>query len=296
MGDRPPRGFTEDTNATPLVHLKSAGSGPKRPCLVMVAGPQLGEIFPIDGELTIGRDPTCALRLADDESVSRKHARVVATDDGARITDLGSQNGTFVDGEKLVESPLAEGAKIRVGQTVVFKFARYDALEEMAQRQLLESALRDGPTRAFNRRYFLQRLTGELRFAERHNQTVVLLLIDLDHFKALNDEHGHPTGDKVLGHLADLLAGTLRAEDVLARYGGEEFCVLARGITADGAMVLAERLRKLVESTQLAGHRVTISIGVAIFPDGDAKADDLVARADQALYRAKHDGRNRVSR
>lgn len=309
-GPRAPRGFTEDTNATPLVHLSEGlKGGPKRPCLVMVAGPRLGEIFPIEGELLIGRDPQAALRLPDDESVSRRHARVtaLAVDGGALITDLGSANGTFVDGEKVAESVLKEGVKIRVGQTNVLKFARYDALEESAQRQLLESALRDGMTRAFNRRYFMQRIAAELRFAERHGQTLALLLIDLDHFKQLNDQLGHPAGDEVLEKLVEVLDDALRAEDVLARYGGEEFAILARNISAASALQLAERVRRLVAETHFgpfgkesAPRQVTISVGVGVYPEGDAKGEtavaQLVARADAALYRAKNNGRNTVCR
>jgi diguanylate cyclase (GGDEF)-like protein len=308
--DRPrtPRGFTEDTNATPLVHLSSdVKAGPKRPCLVMVAGPRLGEIFPIEGELLIGRDPQAALRLPDDESVSRKHARVTALVEGALITDLGSANGTFVDGEKVAERMLREGAKIRVGQTNVLKFARYDAIEETAQRQLLESALRDGMTRAFNRRYFMQRLAAELRFAERHAQPLALLFLDLDHFKQLNDDLGHPAGDLVLEKLVEVLDDALRAEDVLARYGGEEFAILTRNISPASAMQVAERVRKLVADTHFgpygkegAPRQVTVSIGVAVYPEGEVKGEaavaQLVARADAALYRAKNNGRNTISR
>jgi diguanylate cyclase (GGDEF)-like protein len=305
MAERPPGGFSEDTQATPLVRLTDASAvGPKRPCLVMIAGPLLGEIFPIkeSSDLLIGRDPEAQLRLAEDESISRRHARVKATVEGALITDLGSANGTWVDGERVVEKLLKEGQKIRVGQTVVLKYARYDQLEEEAQRQLLESALRDGLTHAFNRRYFLQRLTAELRFAERHNAPLALLMIDIDHFKKLNDSAGHPAGDIVLRKLGEALQQTLRAEDVLARYGGEEFAVLARGINKEGAGMLAERLRKLVQQAKLApdgGQPITISIGIATYPEGaaDKPADPaakLIELADAALYRAKQAGRNRV--
>jgi diguanylate cyclase (GGDEF)-like protein len=303
MSDRPPRGFSEDTNATPLIRLTDASAiGPKRPCLVMIAGPRLGEIFPIEGELAIGRDPDCALRLADDESISRKHAKVKKVADGALITDLGSANGTYVDGSRVTETVLKEGAKIRVGQTVVLKFASYDAIEELAQRQLLEAALRDGLTHAFNRRYFQQRLTAEIRFAERHSQPVAMLMIDIDHFKQLNDNHGHLAGDSVLKKLVDLLTETLRAEDVLARYGGEEFAVLARGISREAALSLAERLRKLVQTTNFGAAdkplEVTVSVGLALFPFADKVSEDpasqMIELADAALYRAKQSGRNQV--
>jgi len=312
--ERPPRGFTEETNATPLVRLTDASAaGPKRPCLIMIAGPMLGEIFPINeagGEMIVGRDPDAQLRLGDDESVSRRHASVRSTGNGqALIKDLGSANGTWVDGERVEEAPLREGAKIRVGQTIVLKYALYDQIEELAQRQLLEAALRDGLTHAFNRRYFLQRLQAEIRFAERHTSTVALLMLDIDHFKQLNDRFGHPFGDAVLKKLCEVLTDTLRAEDVLARYGGEEFAVLARDIAPAHARGLAERLRALVASTSFSKVEsgsepvhISVSVGVALYPldpkrTADETTDDgqtLIARADAALYRAKQAGRNRV--
>src|SRR5262249_6622363 len=151
------------------------------------------------------------IKLDGDESVSRRHAAVKVdpgSSDGAsaRVRDLGSANGTWLDGRKIEgEAILREGQKIRVGQTVVLKYALYDQLEELAQRQLLEAALRDGLTHAFNRRYFLQRLAAEIRFAERHAQNLALLMIDIDHFKQLNDTHGHPTGDKVLRKIVAII-------------------------------------------------------------------------------------------
>lgn len=303
------RSRIDETDTTPLANLADASAiGPRRPCLVMVAGPRLGEIFPIEGELLIGRDPEAALRLNDDESVSRRHARVRATESGVRLVDLGSSNGTFLDGEKVSDAPLEEGAKIGVGQTVVLKYARYDALEERAQRQLLEAALRDGLTHAFNRRYFLQRLGAEVRFAERHAQTLALLMFDLDHFKQLNDQHGHPAGDAALKRVVELFAETLRAEDVLARYGGEELAVLVRAVSPENARGLAERLRKRVEEerfgipAETAPIKLTVSVGVACYPlaaappAGDSRdpAERLIELADAALYRAKQSGRNQV--
>lgn len=307
MSERPPRGFSEETSDTPMVRLTGDVQGPKRPCLVVVAGAQLGEIFPIVGELIIGRDVDAQLRLPEDEGVSRRHARVTAVADGALLSDLGSQNGTWVDGERVQERVLKEGMKIRVGQTTVLKFACYDAVEEAMQRQLLESALRDGLTRAFNRRYFLQRLQAEIRFAERHSQPLALLMIDIDHFKQLNDTHGHRAGDDVLRGLVGLLHETLRAEDVLARWGGEEFAVLVRGIGRDNALTLAERLRRVVAERKIAREDgaplpITVSIGVSVYPIervGDVPSEQtgekLVELADAALYRAKNDGRNRVA-
>ena len=196
--------------------------------------------------------------------------------------------------------------KIRIGQTTVLKFARFDAVEEAAQRQLLESALRDGLTRAFNRRYFVQRLGAEIRFAERHGQPLALLMLDIDQFKKVNDSHGHMIGDDVLRAVVGVLSDTLRAEDVLARYGGEEFAVLVRGVSAENARLLGERLRREVEEMALSKETgealpVTISVGISTFPlaeAGEAPAEKtgekLIELADAALYRAKKAGRNRV--
>ncbi len=307
MSDRhPPGGFTEETDHTPMVRLTGDVQGPKRPCLVVIAGAHLGEIFPVEGEILIGRDHESNLRLAEDEGVSRRHARVTPVAEGALLSDLGSQNGTFVDGDRVQERVLKEGMKIRVGQTTVLKFARYDAVEEAAQRQLLESALRDGLTRAFNRRYFVERLGAEIRFAERHAQPLALLMIDIDHFKKLNDGHGHLIGDDVLRAVVGVLADTLRAEDVLARYGGEEFAVLVRGVNKDNARILGERLRKEVAEmglTKEGGEKlaVTVSVGISMFPlenPADVSSEQmgkrLIELADAALYRAKNGGRDRV--
>ena len=306
MDERPPRGFTDETNATPLVRLTGDVQGPKRPCLVVIAGQHLGEIYPIEGEILIGRDPEVQLRLPDDEGVSRRHARVTKVAEGALLADLGSQNGTYVDGERVQEHVLKEGMKIRVGQTTVLKFARYDEVEEKAQRQLLESALRDGMTHAFNRRYFVQRLAAEVRFAERHHQPLALLMIDIDHFKQLNDKLGHLAGDEVLRTLVGVLSETLRAEDVLARYGGEEFAVLVRGVPKANAIVLGERLRRVVEELELEHENeklpLTVSVGISLFPIADGPEGvpseqtgaRLIELADAALYRAKNGGRNRV--
>jgi diguanylate cyclase (GGDEF)-like protein len=307
MSDRDDgRGFTEETSHTPMVRLTGDVQGPKRPCLVVIAGAHLGEIFPVEGEIIIGRELDAHLRLAEDEGVSRRHARVTPVADGALLSDLGSQNGTYVDGERVQERVLKEGMKIRIGQTTVLKFARYDGVEEAAQRQLLESALRDGLTRAFNRRYFVERLGAEIRFAERHAQPLALLMLDIDHFKQLNDSHGHLIGDDVLRAVVGVLGDTLRAEDVLARYGGEEFAVLARGVNKEGAKVLGERLRREVGEmglTKDGGDKltVTVSVGISVFPlenPADVPSDKighrLIELADAALYRAKNGGRNRV--
>jgi diguanylate cyclase (GGDEF)-like protein len=174
-----------------------------------------------------------------------------------------------------------------------------DAVEWEASKRLYEAAVRDSSTGAFNRRYFEQRLISDFSFASRHGTALCVLLIDIDHFKRINDRWGHPAGDMVLQHVAAELLLGMRADDLLARYGGEEFAVLARGLDVDGALLLAERLRAALERMSLPWKReriaVTASIGVA-HNDGAKHSDahQLVAAADSALYAAKACGRNCV--
>ena len=132
---------------------------------------------------------------------------------------------------------------------------------------MYESALRDGLTKAFNKKYFTDRLESEFTFATRHESPLALVLFDIDHFKKVNDTHGHQAGDYVLSEISTLLTGALRAEDVFARYGGEEFAVICRGSDIAQAQVVGERLRKAVEAHRFVYEGthipVTISVGVA---------------------------------
>ncbi|WP_243362265.1 sensor domain-containing diguanylate cyclase [Fundidesulfovibrio terrae] len=165
---------------------------------------------------------------------------------------------------------------------------------------LKRRADRDGLTGLYNRRSFDARLDQELKRHIRHKEGFVLLMADLDHFKAVNDTHGHLAGDAALKHAAHALESGLRSSDFLARYGGEEFAVILPHTGQSQAWMLAERLRRRVSSITLryAGRMIplTISIGMTGFAPGQAATPaSLVAQADQALYAAKLAGRNRVS-
>ncbi len=154
----------------------------------------------------------------------------------------------------------------------------------------------DGLTGIFNRRYFEMRVTEEMERARRYENALALIIVDIDHFKRLNDEFGHLLGDEVLRQVSTLFGQNLRKSDIVARYGGEEFVVLMPQTSVEHASAAAEKLRKTVETWTFPGvaRPVTISMGVASFPaDGDSR-DALVAAADRALYVAKQSGRNRV--
>jgi len=295
--------WDSDTTATDLTSLSEhTDPSRSRACLTVITGSAAGTMFRITrGDAVIGRSPTAAIRVVDD-GVSRNHARIRHDSNGLFLEDLESRNGTYVNGARISESTtLREGDKIQVGRTTVLRFAFHDELDDSFHDNLVSSALRDPLTRLFNKRYLLDRLDSELKFARRHNTAVSLLMLDLDHFKKINDTHGHLAGDAVLTNLAAIMLKAVRNEDVVARFGGEELAIILRATPMEPASLLAERLRKLVEQTvtHYGGQdlRATVSIGIASFPTTPAETvEQLMEAADRALYRAKHDGRNRVSR
>lgn len=166
------------------------------------------------------------------------------------------------------------------------------------QQQLQEQANRDPLTGLFNRRYLDATMARELTRCQRESQPLSLLVMDIDHFKRINDEHGHPAGDEVLRQVAQLLARRARSSDVVCRYGGEEYVALLPNMTAHTALVRAEEYRSLLQTMPIAFEdkelRVTLSIGVASFPKHGRTVPDLIHVADAALYQAKQTGRNRV--
>jgi two-component system, cell cycle response regulator len=283
-------------NSLPTLETPKAPAGSSA-YLVVIAGPSFGEMYKIKGDrIVMGRGDRTDVRIVDD-GVSREHAAVQREGGKLVLVDLGSTNGTFCNGIRVPRQELVDGDKISVGASTILKFTFQDHVDEHYQKQLFESALRDGLTNTFNRRYFLDRLHGELRFAVRHDKPVALLFVDIDHFKKINDTHGHQAGDHVLSGVARVMMTTIRAEDVLARYGGEEFAIICREIEAGGAESLAQRLVTAVAQKpfEYAGQHipVTISVGAAV-DHGKSEVQALIAAADAAMYEAKRTGRNRV--
>jgi len=277
-----------------------------RGVLTLLNGALQGTIIAIDerNDLTLGRSKEAAV-LIPDPSLSRIHARVFRRQTPARvefyIEDCQSTNGTFVSGHR-IDTPtlLGDGVRVNLGRRTALRFSLQDALEEQALIRVHESAVRDRLTGVYNRGAFDDRLQSEFSTSRRRGTPLALLLFDIDHFKRLNDTHGHLAGDAVLRAVAQCAQSTVRAEDVLARYGGEEFAVILRSVSQRSAFVMAERVRAAVEDQRTAWNDTeigaTVSVGVVHAPSAKAVESPaaFIAAADAALYSAKHRGRNCV--
>ena len=175
----------------------------------------------------------------------------------------------------------------------------------LAQERLKQAGLTDALTGVQNRRYFEHRCQVEISQARRYKYALACMFLDIDHFKRINDKHGHPSGDDVLCSVAKTIAAQLRVGDTIARYGGEEFVILLPQSALNHSQQIAERIRASIEEMSVQARsgepvKVTISIGLAMLPEGELArqqpqlAERLIAAADQALYQAKNGGRNRV--
>jgi two-component system, cell cycle response regulator len=298
--------FEDDADTTQVITV-GEGAAPSRPVakrdrcsLTMLSGPTTGSLVTVERTgVVFGRGTDATVRIQE-AGLSRTHARISRVGDAYQIEDLDSTNGTYVNGDRLTAPrKLEEGDRIQMGVSVLYRVHMQDATEQEATRQLYESAVRDPLTQTHNRRYLDERLKAEFAYARRHLTPLSILLVDLDHFKSINDTLGHQAGDAVLRVVATGMHRMLRTEDLVARYGGEEFCVVARGTDSRNAMIVAERIRRMVEALHIPWEgkpvRVTLSIGLATMDQATpfAGVQALVAAADAALYRAKEAGRNR---
>lgn len=286
-----------------LVTSADALAQPKVAVLTVQTGPEAGQVLVLDGAKPnmLGREEEeCTMTFAD-ARLSRVHARIIAVNGAWMLTDAGSTNGTFVNDAR-VDKPatLGDGDRIVLGGSVSLRFALVTEEERQALMRVYDAAVRDGLTGVLNRKALDQRLEAEIAFAVRHDAPVSVVLLDVDHFKRVNDTHGHPAGDAVLREVAVRLTSALRIEDVLGRYGGEEFLIVARGITLEQGAQLAERMRVLIDASPIAFEgtpiAVSASFGVASLACCDKARDaaSLLAIVDARLYDAKRGGRNRV--
>ena len=269
-------------------------------CLVHIypTGPGMGRRYQLaDSPIVIGRGNDCEIRI-NDHSVSRKHARVQPGIDGYYAVDLQSTNGTFVNDVPASMYKLKDGDYLRVGNCI-HRFLIGGNVEAEYHEEIYRLTIIDALTEIHNKRYFLEFLDRELARSGRYGRPLTLIMIDIDRFRTINEDLGHLGGDATLREIAHRVKSTIRKEELFARYGGEEFAIVLPETSAEGAVPLGERLRRAVTDEPFTyedrQYTVTISAGIASTQgEKDMVLHELIRRADEKLYQAKHEGRNRV--
>ncbi len=277
-------------------------------CLVVINGGDLGKRYPLTRRSTvIGRSSKTDVQI-DEDSISRNHAMIMNRGERYLLKDLGSTNGTYVNDRPIDEFDLRDGDLLKIGRTI-FKFLSGTNIESAYHEEIYRLTTTDGLTQIFNNRYFIESLEREMSRSLRYARALSLVMFDIDHFKKVNDTFGHLTGDAVLKQIAQRIQGIIRRDDIFARYGGEEFAVLTPEVPREGAVLLAEKIRKTVEQRPCTFDgievHITVSLGVAELKDylndyhgGEVPSNfdclEMVALADRKLYQAKNAGRNRV--
>ena len=269
-------------------------------CLVHIypTGPGMGTRYPLgDNPVVLGRGSDCEIRI-NDHSVSRKHARIQPGVEGFFAVDLQSTNGTFVNDVPASMYKLKDGDYLRVGNCI-YRFLMGGNVENEYHEEIYRLTIIDALTDIHNKRYFLEFLDRELARSGRYGRPLSLIMIDIDRFKNVNEELGHLGGDFTLREISARIKGTIRKEELFARYGGEEFSVVLPETTREGAVSLCDRLLRVVSQEPFVyeehTYSVTISAGVATtLGENPTLPVDLIRQADENLYQAKHEGRNRV--
>ena len=294
--------MAEDTLKTTILNLSKAhktsrsNRTERSPVLVVLTGGLAGHTHKLNADSNhIGRSNKVEITV-DDDGVSRLHAIIErGPDRSLRLRDLGSTNGTYCNGLLIDNHILQENDKIQVGSNTVLKFTYQDSIDEAFSQNQYESVNRDGLTKCYNKKYLNDRLPAEIIFAQRHGKELALVMLDIDHFKNINDTYGHLAGDTVLVQLAEKVRMVIRGDDVFTRYGGEEFVLIMRETDASSAYIVAERIRRKIAKNEfdLGGQKVslTISLGISTLTLGEKNtAEGMIHRADEYLYKAKRGG------
>ena len=268
-------------------------------CLVSIHGCHFGKKFDLNkDEIVIGRAEDADISL-DIEHVSRKHAVIIKEGSSYVLKDNDSTNGTFVNTQKIKEVTLLEQDIILIGNTL-FKFLSGENLEQIYHKELYRLATIDCLLNIYNKKYFLEKIEQELSRSQRYRRDLSLVMFDIDHFKQINDTHGHLAGDYILQKLAKTVKSHLRKDDTFARYGGEEFAIILPETNVLHAAITCEKIRTLIEDVHFVYQTekipVTISLGLTSYKPGRQLESyfDLIEKADHALYQAKNTGRNKV--
>jgi diguanylate cyclase (GGDEF)-like protein len=283
-------------------------SGERRPALVFLRGELLAVPIPLEREeVTLGRALEADIRI-NDARASRLHARIITELDKATgiarysLKDLDSTNGTILNGKRIEKEVLQDGDKFEVGDQLI-RFEMLDEIDREFQQQIHRLLVHDELTGLLTGKSFFSELRREAARAAAESMPFCVLMMDIDYFKQVNDTYGHLVGSETLEEVGAVIKRSLRAGDVGARFGGEEFAAFLLDADYAQGLVAAERVRSAIEKHDFPAvrresaeadrtHKITISIGVAAFPDDGRDPIQLVELADSALYRAKRSGRN----
>lgn len=282
--------------------LQAADGAP--PAIVVLIGPPgyVGKQYPITAnDITIGRSVESQVYI-DDKSLSRSHAKFAVNGSEVSIIDLGSTNKTIVNGQgipPLASCLLKNNDQIKTGN-VIFKYLEKGSIEAITNAAMYEKAQKDALTGAYSKGALIEKGPEAIKRSEVLNEPLSVVTFDIDHFKKINDSHGHAGGDYVLKELCEIIISKLiRANDFFARYGGEEFVVILSGSPSKVAGEVGERIRQTIESSEFVfeGKKipVTVSVGVATKLASENDWAQIYDRADKALYQSKQSGRNRVT-
>ncbi len=279
-----------------------------RPALVFLSGELIAVPIPLEREeVILGRALEADVRV-NDTKVSRRHAKInkIVNEETNAVeyvlTDFGSRSGILVNGQRVSREVLQNGDKITIGEQIL-RFDLLDEIDREYQRQIHRLISHDDLTGLLSSRSFFSELRREAARAKAEGRTFCVLMMDVDHFKNVNDKHGHLTGSKTLEEIGGSIIEIMRSGDAAARFGGEEFAAFLLDAEVIQAMIAAERIRSVIELQEFSvvktgqpgsKHHVTISIGISAFPHDSTDPIELVEMADSALYRAKREGRNRV--
>lgn len=290
------------------MNLQKRPQGDWRPALVFLTGDLIAVPIPLEREeVLLGRALEADVRI-NDAKVSRQHARINAVFDEETgntqyvLTDLDSRSGTLLNGQKISREALQNGDKIAIGDHIL-RFELLDEIDREYHRQIHRLLSHDDLTGLLSSRSFFSELRREASRAKDKSRPFCVLMMDIDYFKAVNDTFGHLTGSKTLEEVGGCIMSNLRSGDAAARFGGEEFAAFLLDAELSQGLVAAERIRSGIENYEFSvirqgkpseKHRITISIGVASFPNDSRDPIELVEMADSALYHAKREGRNRV--
>ncbi len=271
------------------------------PCIVHFSGRLTGVTYSLssDKELIIGRAPESGVCIQD-RRVSQRHARVVVSPDGTVfIEDLGSTNGTYVNGKKVTRQVLSDGDKVLISRQYILKFCYETNLAADTAGRGGEGATRDALTGVYSRQYLLTRIDEDFPQARKQNEELALLIFAVDDLAKIIETHGRNVGDMVLRAVAKLVNSMLQREAVLARYENDGFALLLRNMSEGGTVVLAQRIRRTVKNYHflLQDRRipVTVSLGIGTLSKNMKNAMDLIQAVQSYLDRAKRAGRNTIN-